>query len=74
MKLILRSVLGLMSVAFLFQERAAQLDQAKEKLPISIKDLRNAPAEIVVDGKSLSLSTGVARFCAGWLASINATH
>jgi hypothetical protein len=61
MKLIFRLVLGLMSVAFLFKEIPAQMDQAKENLPVSIKDLRNAPAEIVLNGKSLSLSTYVWR-------------
>ncbi len=61
MKVILRLVLGLMSVAFLFKEIPAQMDQAKESLPVSIKDLRNAPAEIVLNGKSLSLSTYVWR-------------
>lgn len=57
MKVILRLVLGLMSVAVLFIEIPAQTDQAKENLPVSVKDLRNAPTEIVLDGKSLSLST-----------------
>ena len=57
MKVIFRFVLGLMSMAVLFTEIHAQVDQAKENLPVvSIKDLRNAPAEIVLDGKSLSLS------------------
>jgi hypothetical protein len=61
MKVIFRLVLALMSVAFLFKEIPAQMDQAQETLPISIKELRNAPAEIVLDGKSLSLSTYVWR-------------
>ena len=58
---ILKLVLALMSVAFLFKQVPAQLDQSKEKLPVSIEDLRKAPAEIVIDGKSLSLSTYVGR-------------
>ena len=61
MKKIFRLVLGLMSVAFLFKEIPAQTDQAKEILPVSINDLRNAPAQIVLNGKSLSLSTYVWR-------------
>ena len=61
MKVILRLVLGLMSVAFLSKEVPAQMDQAKENLPVSIKDLRKAPTEIVLNGKSLSLSTFVWR-------------
>jgi hypothetical protein len=56
MKIIFRLVLGLMSVAFLFKEIPAQMSQAKENLPVSVKQLRNAPAKIVLDGKSLSLS------------------
>lgn len=56
MKMIFRLVLGLMSVAFLFKEIPAQMSQAQEKVPVSVKELRNAPAEIVLDGKSLSLS------------------
>jgi len=61
MKVIFRLVLALMSVAFLFKEVPAQVDQSKENLPVSVKDLRNAPAKIVLDGKSLSLSTYVGR-------------
>ena len=57
MKMIRRSVLALMSVAFLFEAIPAQMSQDKEKVPVSVKELRNAPTEIVLDGKSLSLST-----------------
>ena len=57
MNVFFRFVLGLMLMAVLFTEIHAQVDQAKENLPaVSIKELRNAPAEIVLDGKSLSLS------------------
>ena len=56
MKVILKIVLGLIAVAVLFTEVPAQTDHAKENLPASIKDLRNAPTEIVLDGRSLSLS------------------
>lgn len=56
MKVIFRLLLALMSVAFLFKEIPAQISQAKENLPVSVKELRNAPTEIVLDGKSLSLS------------------
>jgi len=45
-----------MSVAFLFKEIPAQMSQAKDNLPISVEELRNAPTGIVLDGKSLSLS------------------
>ncbi|HSE25837.1 MAG TPA: hypothetical protein VLB68_29490 [Pyrinomonadaceae bacterium] len=57
MKVILRLVLGLLSLAFLSKEMPAQVGQAKENLQLSFKDLRNAPAEIVLNGKSLSLTT-----------------
>ncbi len=56
MKRIVSLVLALMSVAFLCKENAAQVDQTQENSPVSLKDLRNAPAEIVLDGKSLSLT------------------
>jgi len=56
MKAIFRSVLALMALAFLFEETPARMRQAQEKEPVSINELRSAPAEIVLDGKSLSLS------------------
>lgn len=56
MKVIFRLLLALMSVAFLFKEIPAQMSQAQESVPVSVKELRNAPTEIVLDGKSLSLS------------------
>jgi len=61
MKVTLRLVLALLSVAFPFKEVPGQTDQTKEILPVSIKDLRNTPTEIVLNGKSLSLSTYVWR-------------
>ena len=56
MKVIFRLLLALMSVAFLFKEIPAQMSQAQENVPVSVKELGNAPTEIVLDGKSLSLS------------------
>ena len=49
MKMIFRLVLALMSLAFLFEETRAQMRQAQENVPVSVKELRNAPAEIVLD-------------------------
>jgi hypothetical protein len=57
MKVIFRLVLALLSVAFLSSEIPAQTGQPKEHSQASIKDLRNAPTEIVLNGKSVSLST-----------------
>jgi hypothetical protein len=49
-------LLALIPVAFPFKQFPALVGQAKENLPVSINDLRNAPTEVVLDGKSLSLS------------------
>jgi hypothetical protein len=46
----------LILATFPFMQFPADVDQSKENLSISIKDLRNAPTEIVLDGRSLSLS------------------
>lgn len=51
MKRIFSLVLALMSMAFLCNENVAQ-----ENSPVSLTDLRSAPAEIVLDGKSISLT------------------
>ena len=56
MKVILSLLLALMSVAFLYEAIPAQVGHDKEKMPVSVKELRNASTEIVLDGKSLSLS------------------
>ena len=56
MKRILILVLALMSMAFLCKDNVAQVDQGKENSPVSLKDLRSAPAEIVLDSKPLSLT------------------
>ena len=61
MKVILRLLLVFMSMAFLFREIPAQISPDKEKEPVSVKELRNAPIEIVLDGKSLSASAGLWR-------------
>lgn len=56
MKMIFTLMLALMSVAFLFEQARAQMGQFQENVPVSIKELRDAPTEIVLDGRSLSLS------------------
>jgi len=61
MKVIFRLLLAFMSVAFLFKEIPAQMSHDKEKLQVSVKELRNAPTEIVLDGKSLSASANLWR-------------
>jgi len=43
-------------VTFIAKEIPAQVGQPKESMQVSLKELRNAPNEIVLDGKSLSLS------------------
>ncbi|HEY8185890.1 MAG TPA: hypothetical protein VIF64_07460 [Pyrinomonadaceae bacterium] len=55
MNAILTLLLVLIPAAYPF-EFLALVGQAKENLPVSINDLRNAPTEIVMDGRSLSLS------------------
>jgi hypothetical protein len=54
MNIIFNLLLPLISAALLFVQLPAQLGQSKETL--SIDDLRNAPTEVVLDGRSLSLS------------------
>ena len=56
MNIIFTLLLPLIPAAFPFMQFPAQVGQSKENLSISIKDLRNAPTEIVLDGRSLSLS------------------
>ena len=56
MKIIFSLLLALMSLSFLFKENPAQMSQGQETVTVSVKELRNAPTEIVLDGKSLSLS------------------
>jgi hypothetical protein len=56
MNIIFTLLLPLIPAAFLFVQCPAQVGQSKENLSISIKDLRNAPTEVVLDGRSLSLS------------------
>lgn len=50
-------LLALIPAAFLFERFPVPVGQAKENSPVSINDLRKAPTEVVLDGRSLSLST-----------------
>jgi hypothetical protein len=56
MNTIFNLLLALIPVACLFQQFPAQVGQSKENLSVSINDLRSAPTEVVLDGRSLSLS------------------
>ena len=56
MNIIFSLLLPLIPAAFLFMQLPAQVGQSKEKLSVSINDLRNAPTEVVLNGRSLSLS------------------
>ncbi len=49
-------LLALIPSAFPFVQLPAQTGQSKENLSVSIKDLQSAPPEVVIDGRSLSLS------------------
>jgi hypothetical protein len=56
MNIIFTVLLALILAAFPFMQHPAQTGQSKENLSVSIKDLRNAATEVVLDGRSLSLS------------------
>ena len=56
MNVIITLLLPLILGAFPLGHPPAQVRQSKEKLSIAIKDLRNAPTEVDIDGRSLSLS------------------
>lgn len=56
MNIIFTLLLALMPSTFLFLQFPAPADQSKENLSVSIKALRNARTEVVLDGRSLSLS------------------
>jgi len=56
MNIISALLLPLIPAAFSFMQLPAQVGQSKEKLSVSINDLRNAPTAVVLDGRSLSLS------------------
>lgn len=49
-------LLALMPSASPFDQHPAQKSQSKETAPISISELRKAPAKVVIDGRSLTLS------------------
>jgi hypothetical protein len=57
MNTILILLLALIPAAFPCEGFPARMGQAKENLSISINDLRKAPTAVVLDGRSLSLST-----------------
>jgi hypothetical protein len=50
-------LLALIPAAFPCERFPARMGQAKENLSVSINDLRKAPTEVVLEGRSLSLST-----------------
>ena len=56
MKFIFPLFLALM-LAFSINQSRGQVGQSKETLPISLADVRKAPTEIVIEGRSLTLST-----------------
>jgi hypothetical protein len=56
MNTIFTLLLALIPAAFPFMQLPAQVGQSNENLSASVKDLRNAPREVVLDGRSLSLS------------------
>jgi hypothetical protein len=50
-------LLALIPTAYPFDQIPALVGQEKERLPVSSRDLRNAPTEVVLDGRALSLSS-----------------
>jgi hypothetical protein len=56
MNTIFTLLLALIPAAFSFQHFPALVGQSKENSSVSINDLRNAATEVVLDGRSLSLS------------------
>ena len=56
MNAIFTLLLVLIPVACPFRHFPALVGQSKENLSVSIEDLRSAPTEVVLDGRSLSLS------------------
>ena len=57
MNVILSLVLTLVPVTSPLQQVRAEKDQTKQNLSVPIKELRNAPTMVVLDNKSLHLST-----------------
>jgi len=57
MNVILGLILAVMLAASPLQQLFVLASQTKEKLSVSIKDLRNAPTTVVVNNRSLQLST-----------------
>lgn len=55
MKLIFTSLLPLIVVALMSKQAPAQVGQLNENLSVSVQDLRTAPTEVVLDGRSLTL-------------------
>ena len=61
MNTIFTLLLAFIPAACPFQQFPALVGQSKESLSVSIKDLRSAPTEVVLDGRSLSLSADLWR-------------
>jgi len=56
MKIISTSLLPFIAVAFTYMHPPPEVGQSNENLSVSVKDLREAPTEAVLDGRSLTLS------------------
>lgn len=57
MNIIATFLLPLIAIAFTLIQHPTPVSQSGEQLPMSIKQLQNAPTEIVLEGRPLSLST-----------------
>lgn len=57
MRIISTLLLPFIAVAFTSMQSPAPMGQSKDNLSVSIKDLRDAATEVVLDRRSLSLST-----------------
>jgi hypothetical protein len=57
MNIISTFLLPFVAIALALTQGSSQVGQSNEQPPLSIKNLRNVPTEIVVEGRSLSLST-----------------
>ena len=72
MNIISTLLLPLVAIAFTLTQHPTQVDQSNKNLSVAIKDLRNAPTEVALSGRSLSLSAYPWRdFMPGTLTSPN---
>ena len=61
MSVIIKLLLMLLPAVSLFQQLPAGVDQSKQDATVCVKDLRSAPIDVVLDGRSLHLSTYIWR-------------